>query len=78
MAYIKGANFFETFHLPEMVSYHVFTIHGEMSMSLTGYAEGQGIFARVPEKQSPFIYRDSDHIITLKKQVDVWRDVKNG
>ena len=72
IAYIKGANFFETFHLPELVSYHIFTIHGEMSETLTGYSQGQGIFVRIPKKHLPFIYHDGEDIITLRNQVESW------
>lgn len=70
--YIKGANFFETMRFPANVVYHAFVVHGEMSETLTGYAEGVGIFARIPQHKNAYIYEDAEHIVTLREQVPLW------
>ena len=70
--YIKGANFFETMQFPANVTYHAFVVHGEMSMTLTGYPEGVGIFARIPQQKKAYIYQNAEHIITLRDQIPLW------
>ena len=70
--YIKGANFFETMRFPANVVYNAFVVYGEMSATLTGYPEGVGIFARIPQQKNAYIYEDAEHIITLREQVPLW------
>jgi hypothetical protein len=65
--YVKGANFFETFQLPQKTRYHCFTVSGPTGVMLTGFPEGTGIFARIPAGVNGFEYFDSTHITTLKE-----------
>jgi hypothetical protein len=65
MVYVKGANFFETFQLPRTNSYHAFTVHGEMSETLTGCPDGTGIWANLPPGRRGYIYHGPADIETL-------------
>jgi hypothetical protein len=70
LIYIKGANFFETIQVPNKKVYHAFTIYGEMCSTLTGYPQGRGVFVGIPPGGVPFVYTDSDHVVTLKQIVE--------
>jgi len=69
LVYVKGANFFETFQGKEWNVYHVFTVYGEMSMTLTGYPQGSGIFVRLSPGRIPFVYKNSFNVVTLKELI---------
>lgn len=72
MLYIKGVNFFETVQLPKKNRYHVFTIYGEMSVTLTGHLEGEGIFVKIPAGDKSFVYHNANQIVTLRHQTENW------
>lgn len=74
--YVKGANFFETFQLPESIAYHAFTVYGEMSMILTGFLQGSGIFARSPRGETCFAYYGPDDVTTLRDRIDARKGSK--
>lgn len=67
LIYIKGANFFETLRFTDKITYYAFTVYNEMSITLSGFPKGSGIFARIPPNQVPFIYRGPTRISTLRE-----------
>jgi len=69
-AYIKGANFFETFQPAGIIRYYCFTVHGFTSQLLTGCPQGAGIFARVSSDQVGYVYDGPGHIVTLRESND--------
>jgi hypothetical protein len=67
--YIKGANFFETFHITSCTRYHCFSVYGPTSIMLTGCAEGNGIFVKITPGQSAFTYSSYSQIRTLRDNI---------
>ena len=67
--YIKGANFFETFQIPDTIRYHCFTVHDRTSMLLTGCARSSGVFVKLNAGQSGYTYHAHDQIETLRTKV---------
>lgn len=68
-AYVKGANFFETFQPTGNVRYYCFTVHGWTSMLLTGCPEDTGIFACVEKGRTGYTYDSPEHVVTLLEKV---------
>jgi hypothetical protein len=69
LAYIKGANFFETFQPVSMARYHCFTVHGPTSTLLTGCCEGAGVFAKLEAGQAGYRYHSHVHVETLRQMI---------
>ena len=69
LAYIKGANFFETFQPTKLTRYYCFTVNGFTSRLLTGCPEGSGVFARVPAGCEGYLHESPDQVHTLREIV---------
>lgn len=72
IAYVKGVNFFETFQPVGLPRYYAFVVSGPMSAALTGCAEGEGVFARVPSGEAGYIYRTEADIGALRDHHARW------
>lgn len=68
-AYIKGANFFETFQFPFVDRYYCFVIESPTSMLLTGCTKGNGVFVKISAGETGFVYHTADEIHTLSKRI---------
>lgn len=65
IAYVKGANFFETFQPASLTRYYAFVVSGRLSALLTGCPEGRSVFARVPRGEVAYAYQNEGNVETL-------------